>query len=332
MTQATQAPPHPLTVVEHHLNKPRFLDAVSKALPQNTISVPHLIRSAISCVKKNPRLMEADPITIMEGVVQVAELGLELSGPLGQAFLVPYWNSRRKVNEAVLQIGYKGFMTLAYRSPLVRGISAQVVFKGDEFSYGYGTSNYIVHKPSAENTDFSDEAVTHAYALVTLSAGHHEFKVLSQAQIRAHMERYCRKDNQGQFSDAWRGSWQAMAMKTCVRQVCKFTPLELLQRAAALDEYAEQGLATTLANGIERSTQEKLLDLKERLGVDAPDGGIQPDQAAEIKLLVDALNWEPHIVLSYLLEWEAGDVGELTQAQAQEVIDGLKAKLQQKPE
>jgi phage RecT family recombinase len=44
-------------------------------------------------------------------------------------------------------IGYKGLIEIAYRSEKIKSIKVQAVYENDEFSYEYGTSEYIKHKP-----------------------------------------------------------------------------------------------------------------------------------------------------------------------------------------
>lgn len=47
--------------------------------------------------------------------------------PLGQAYLIPFWNGKARRLECQFQLGYKGMIDLAYRSGRISSIQAHVV-------------------------------------------------------------------------------------------------------------------------------------------------------------------------------------------------------------
>ena len=77
-------------------------------------------------LRKTPKLLECDAASLMGSIGQVAQLGLEVGGLLGHAYLIPYGR------ECQLVIGYKGLMELARRSGQIKSIEARAVFEGDD--------------------------------------------------------------------------------------------------------------------------------------------------------------------------------------------------------
>ena len=79
------------------LNKNK--DSFGKALPLNTINVDRFIKSAMLAITnpKMPNLRVCTKDSIFRALSEAASYGLELNGTLGQAYLIPY-NESRNVN------------------------------------------------------------------------------------------------------------------------------------------------------------------------------------------------------------------------------------------
>ena len=67
-------------------------------------------------------------------MMTAAQLGMEPNTPLGQAYLIPFYNNKTHCSECQFQLGYKGLIDLAYRSGEVSIIQAQVVYEHDSFN------------------------------------------------------------------------------------------------------------------------------------------------------------------------------------------------------
>jgi recombination protein RecT len=210
------------------------------ALPKH-LTPERMIRVALTAFNQNPALQECSAISIVGCVIQAAQLGLELTGPLGQAYMVPYNNKHTGQKEAQFQTGYRGLMDLAYRSGRVETFAARVVYANDAFAYRYGTKPRIEHTPTMSEPG---EPVA-VYAVLNLKGGAFDFEVMSKAQIDAHQKRYSKQN--GQYSP-WATAWEEMAKKTVIRRLAKRAPVSIeIQRAAVLDEYAEAGVPQGLA-------------------------------------------------------------------------------------
>lgn len=99
----------------------------------------------LNAVKKTPDLLKCTPQSLFGSIMYFAEVGLPFNTPEGFGYILPYKN--KGIHEATPIIGYKGIIEMAYRNPKVKSIRVQSVYEKDEFSYEYGTNEYIQHKP-----------------------------------------------------------------------------------------------------------------------------------------------------------------------------------------
>lgn len=211
---------------------------IAKALPFQ-MPVDRLYRVAITTVRKNPGLQDCNALSIVACVIQGAQLGLELDGVLGNAYMVPY------SNEANFQIGYKGLIALSYRSDRISRIDAKWACEGDQFYYEYGTNAHIVHIPKSES-----DVRTHYYCIVYLSDSSFIFLVMTKEDVDKHRDKYSRAA-QSEKKSPWDTSYDAMALKTVIRQTLKTTPISTdIQTAISLDEQGEVGIPQQLAKDL----------------------------------------------------------------------------------
>ena len=236
------------------------------ALPRH-ITPQQIVRQAMTLLRTTPQLCECSQFSVLSGIFKAAELGLALSGPLGQAYLVPRWNNKLKCKEATFQVGYKGIFQLAYRSSKVKKIEMRTRHLNDHFTLRLGTQSHIDHVPNLENPG---EAVGY-YTVATLTDGSQDFEYMSKKQVQEHRERFSPKRENQTFSP-WDSDFDAMAQKTTARMLGKRLPAATeLQEAIAEDERGEQGMVamTNLLDPAEVSeppmTPSKSDDLAEEL-------------------------------------------------------------------
>jgi recombination protein RecT len=164
-------------------------------------------------------------VTIVEGIMAAASLGLEVNDGTGRAWLIPYGQ------RAQLIVGYQGLLELAYRSGMVDRIVSRAVYEGDDFAYSYGLHETLTHVPGDE----TDPArLTHVYAVVSLKGGAEPlFEVMTRAQVEAIRKR----SKAGGGSSPWATDYSEMARKTVLRRVLKIVPRSVeLIRAVSEDE------------------------------------------------------------------------------------------------
>lgn len=190
---------------------------IKKALP-SVLTPERFTRIVLSALSSNPKLAETTPQSFLGAMMTAAQLGMEPNTPLGQAYLLPYWNSRNNCYECQFQLGYKGLLDLAYRSGDISVVQSQVVYENDEFSYSYGLEPELKHIPA--KADRGDP--THVYAVFRTKSDGFGYEVASIEDIRTHAQRYSKSFGNG----PWQTNFEEMAKKTVLKRVLKYAPLK----------------------------------------------------------------------------------------------------------
>lgn len=198
------------------------------ALPK-VLTPERFTRIALTALSNTPELKKCTATSLMGGLMQAAQLGLEPNTPLGQAYLIPYKN--KGVLECQFQVGYKGMLDLAYRSETIKTVQAYVVYENDKFEYELGLEPKLKHIPVTSNRG---EAVQ-VYAIFKINNGGFGFEVMSIEDVREHGKRYSKSFN-SQYSP-WTTNFEEMAKKTAIKKVLKYAPLKTeFATAIAVDE------------------------------------------------------------------------------------------------
>jgi recombination protein RecT len=209
---AVQQPPaHPIVAALDER-----MPALADMLPGGEDAAKRFKRVVIQAVVRNPDLMKCTPASIVSAVMESATIGIEPTGTLGGAYLVPYGN------KATLIVGYRGLIELARRSGEIESIEARVVREGDEFSYEYGTSAHVRHVPKLEA---GDRALTFVYGVAKLRGGTTQFEVMTREQVEA-----IRSRSKSGNSGPWKTDYDEMARKTVVRRLVKYLPIAVEAR------------------------------------------------------------------------------------------------------
>lgn len=180
-----------------------------------------LVRDALTTLRGNPRLAECDAATVLGGLMTCAQLNLR-PGVLGHAWLIPFWNGRKSQYEAQLVIGYQGLVDLAHRSGRIASLIARTVYENDHFDVDYGLADSLVHKPTLRGDKGAPVAY---YAIAKFTTGGHAFIVVPHDEMLAYKQQFAMaKTREGKIIGPWEDHFEAMAQKTCVRQLAKWMP------------------------------------------------------------------------------------------------------------
>jgi len=208
---------------------------IENALPRH-LNPDRMLRIIMTEVQRTPKLLECDQKSLFGAVIQASQLGLEPGSALGHGYLIPFFNSQRRVFEVQFMPGYRGFLDLARRSGAVTNIVSRAVYEGDTFEYEYGLDERIVHRPCDVPEERGD--LTYVYAIGFLKDGGKQFEVMSRAEIEA-----VRSQSKSGTSGPWKTHFDEMARKTVVRRLFKYLPVSIeMQTAVGLDEQAEADL------------------------------------------------------------------------------------------
>ncbi len=198
------------------------------ALPK-VLTPERFTRIALTALNNTPELKKCTAASLVGGLMQAAQLGLEPNTPLGQAYLIPYKN--KGVLECQFQVGYKGMLDLAYRSEEIKSVQAYVVYENDKFEYELGLEPKLKHVPAVNDRG---EAIF-VYAVFKTNNDGYGFEVMSINDIKEHGKKYSKSFN-SQYSP-WTTNFEEMAKKTVIKKVLKYAPLKTeFATAIAVDE------------------------------------------------------------------------------------------------
>ncbi|MCC7421809.1 MAG: recombination protein RecT [Planctomycetaceae bacterium] len=326
-----QRPADPVTTINTLLVRNK--DALFAAVPKH-LTADRMIRVATTELRKNPKLAECDQRSLIGCIVESSQLGLEIGGYLGHAYLVPYKVKGYPVCQLI--VGYKGMVDIARRSGEISTIQARVVHERDEFNFEFGLSPTLKHKPS---TDDNPGKVKYAYAVCVLKDGGTQFEVMTVREIEGIRSRSRSKDN-----GPWVTDWEEMAKKTVLRRLCKLLPVSVeLQRAAAIDERSDDtfqlplNLGADLALPLPESPVDKLESEPEG-GEQGSTGGTRSSQLADklkkgkatvfdnFKAFIENAKSENEFSQAFDEITVAKDAGDITADQATELGNMLAAK------
>lgn len=197
---------------------------------------PDRFRSTVlQAVSTTPSLLECTPNSIVIAALEAAQLGLEPTGILGGAYMLPYKNRDAGVTEAKLIVGYRGYIDLIHRAGAVRSIEARVVYTGDLFEVEYGTAKRIRHVPYfLVGKEQGDRRCV--YWIVEVP-GETQFDVLPMSEIEK-----ARKSSKSRDRGPWIDWYDEMAKKTAIRRAVKTLAVSVYEarRAVQLEDEAEE--------------------------------------------------------------------------------------------
>lgn len=215
---------------------------IKRALP-SVITPERFTRMALSALNNTPQLRECTPMSFIAALMNAGQLGLEPNTALQQAHLIPYKN--KGITECQFQIGYKGLITLAFRTGQMQMIQAHVVREKDLFDFEYGLNPNLIHRPADGSPEERGE-ITYVYAMYKLLNGGYNFEVANKREIDSFAAKYS-KAFASQYSP-WSTSYEEMAKKTVIKRALKYAPISAeFQRALSTDESIKTELSVDMS-------------------------------------------------------------------------------------
>jgi recombination protein RecT len=244
----------------------KIFPAIQSMVPKH-MTPERLMRISLAAISRTPKLATCTVESIVGAVTACAIMGLE-PNLIGHAYLVPFWNGKTRKMECQFQIGYKGYIDLVRRTGDVDKIDALPVYENDLIVYVQGTESFIIHVPfemvkNLNENMFSDSSnimhvifrgaladwkkrnpqeqgrVTGYYSYYKLKNGSSGYKVMSKAEVEKHRDQFSKSKDKdtGEMTGPWKDNFDAMALKTCIKQMVKFMPMTIeVQEHIARDE------------------------------------------------------------------------------------------------
>lgn len=244
------------------------LATLLKSSGMNPVRFVHVSLMAIT---KNPDLKACSRVSLVTSIIEAAEVGLEPTGGVGGAWLVPFNQKGTTVKRAQLIFDYRGVQHLI-REGGGGEVETTLVYEGDDFKVYKGTNPRIDHEPAYKTID--PTKITFVYA-VALDSG--KFEVMSKEDIDR-----IRARAPGANNGPWVSDYGAQARKTVLKRFSAWLPLKPKARAALeLDTEREVGAIEAPAAVDRPSGRERVKDrLKSRRAKTEPRN-VTPSASAD---------------------------------------------------
>lgn len=205
--------------------------SLASVLPKH-MTADRMVKLATVAASKDAKLLDCDPMSMLRALMDSSQVGLEPFTPLQQAYIIPYFNGKKRQMEAQFQIGYRGLIELARRSEKLISLEAHVVYEHDEFHCELGMNSVLKHTP---NWDGDRGKMKLVYAVAKLKDGGCQFDVMGRNSVEE-----IRKKSKSGESGPWKDYFDEMAKKTVIKRLIKVLPLSIeVMKAVALDNKHE---------------------------------------------------------------------------------------------
>lgn len=216
-------------------------DALDDLLPTG-MDEKRFATLVVSACKSAPDLLQCFDTkqgrsTVLLAAVQAASLGLEPNTKTEECWLTP--RRHKGIWECELQIGWKGYVKLSYRSPRIAAVDPDVVYSTDHFVYERSLPHdRFEHRPAPADVRYSGD-LTYAYCIVRYTSGGYKLVLLDRADIekRRAMSDSWKSDQRrtdGKVYSPWNTWEREMWLKSAVRAARAYMDLTP-QVEAALD-------------------------------------------------------------------------------------------------
>lgn len=247
----------------------KMQDQIKAALTGTALAPERFTRIVLTTLSSNRQLQQCKPETFLGAMMQAAQLGVEPNTPLGQAYLIPYRNHGQL--ECQFQLGYKGYLSLFYRSG-GKDLQAHEVYENDTFEFEFGLEPKLRHVPAMRDRG----QVIAYYAVWRTQDGGYGFDVMSVEDVREHMRKFSKAAEKG-FSP-WSTNFDEMAKKTVIKKALKYAPLSTeFVRAMSADETIKTNIMPDMAADAPNEMQYAEGDVYDTTG--SMDDQGEPEQA-----------------------------------------------------
>lgn len=215
-------------------------DAVKKQINQvvGGKNGTRFISSIVSAVQSTPALQECTSPSIVNAALLGEALNLSPSPQLGQFYMVPFDNKKKRCKEAQFQLGYKGYIQLAIRSGYYKKLNVLAIKEGELVRYDPLDEEVEVNL--IDDDILREEAPTMGYfAMFEYENGFRKTLYWSKKKMLAHAEKYSfafyknggakslelleqgkiPEKDMWKYSSFWFKDFDGMALKTMLRQL-----------------------------------------------------------------------------------------------------------------
>jgi recombination protein RecT len=176
------------------------------------------ITSIISAVSTNPALAECDQGSILSAAMLGESLRLSPSPQLGQYYMVPFNDNKRKCKVAQFQLGYKGYIQLAVRSGYYRKLNVLAIKEGELINFNPLEEEIEVQLIDDEEERENTPTIGY-YAMFEYENGFKKAIYWSKKKMECHALKYSMGYKAKKGYTFWEKDFDGMAYKTMLRQL-----------------------------------------------------------------------------------------------------------------
>jgi recombination protein RecT len=193
------------------LNTPTMQKKFEQVLAKKA---PQFMASILNLYNGDPNLQTAEPMSIVSSAMVAASLDLPVDKNLGYAWIVPFYDSKKGHKAAQFQLGYKGYIQLALRSGQYKAINVIEVREGELIKWNRLTEEIDLNLDAA-----TSERVIGYCGYFKLVNGFEKTVYWTRDEIEAHRIKFNKAKDKTSLNNVWRSDYDAMAMKTVLRNM-----------------------------------------------------------------------------------------------------------------
>ena len=206
--------------------------ALVRTLEEKGMDMQKFAIQLFHAIKRNPKIASCTLESVLGGMLQSLELGLDINSPFNYCFLMPFRNKSKGTMEAQFVLGYPGIIEIMYESERVLKVNSQLVYENDEFEYEEGLDTHLFHKPAIKGNRGKRVA---SYTAIKLDNGEYIVLVVDANQIE-NLKRF--SHNPGLYTEE-KDPTGNMWKKAPIRNIMKYVPKKFnkrLEKAIDVDQ------------------------------------------------------------------------------------------------
>lgn len=197
---------------------------------------PQFMASVLNLYNGDQSLREAEPMSIISSAMVAASLDLPVDKNLGYAWIVAFYDSKKGHKVAQFQLGYKGYIQLALRSGQYKAMNVIPVHEGELKKWNRLTEEIELDLDAAT----SDKVIGYC-GYFKLINGFEKSVYWTRDEIEAHRIKHNKMKNKKDLNNVWKSDYDAMAMKTVIRNMLgKWGILSIEMQKAVLEDEQEE--------------------------------------------------------------------------------------------
>lgn len=230
----------PLTIMQQ-LKSSNFKERIQQALGKKG-NAEEFLSNVLMEIAKNSKLQDCTVDSVLQCIIDSANLNLTPNKQLGHAYLIPYENSYqengqwKKRMECQLQIGYKGYIKKFGEFNM--NVEVELVTKGEVetgmFEEIRGSESYIKHRPIRKGLRTEDN-IELAYAIGKCEGRKDIIVVMSLEEIMESAKSKAYDKEERKMVNKLKGAWVNNERETDFGEMCKKTLIRRLSKLTDID-------------------------------------------------------------------------------------------------